>query len=369
VLYDESVDYNSSELFSGGIDPDHLPQAIVDGKCTKIYPHQRLRVNTIFEVVHEAGMQTAYADKHPVYDLVRGPSGKGLSVGYFPEVAAVPVTVDATIDYDKLHVQAWLDWIEGTTTPANSEVQDALRGTPALFGGNFQAVSVAEMVVGGGYLIKTLDFSPDLLKALDFVDDSLGQIVDALKDKNIYEDTLVIVASKHGQAPIDPAKYAEIDPNLVTAATGVKVAFQTSDDIALIFLDDQADTDTAVANLNTQRRALAISDIIYGPQLIARGFGDPTKDPDVPDIIVVPVDGVIYVTDPTMIEDHGGFSEDDRHVACFVSAPDLKKTTFPCRVSTRQVAPTILKVLGLDVDQLQGAKAEGTQPLDGFTDD
>jgi hypothetical protein len=38
-------------------------------------------------------------------------------------------------------------------------------------------------------------------------------------------------------------------------------------------------------------------------------------------------------------------------------------------VSTRQVAPTILKVLGLDPDKLQGAKLEGTQPLPGFAED
>jgi predicted AlkP superfamily pyrophosphatase or phosphodiesterase len=317
--------------------------------------------------VHEAGKQTAYTDKHPAYDLVRGPSGKGLSVGYFPEIAATDSTsVDATIAYDQLHVDAWLDWIKGAITPPNSEIQDKLTGTPTLFGGNFQSVSVGQKVFG--YQAKTLDFSTNLLKALDFVDASLGKIVDALKDKDIYEDTLIIVASKHGQAPIDPAKYAKISPDSVTAAMGVKVAFQTSDDIALIFLKNHADTDTAVANLNKQRQALAIADIIYGPQLIARGFGNPTKDTAVPDIIVVPVEGVIYTMSTAKIAEHGGFNEDDRHVACFISAQNLKKTKFPCRVSTKQIAPTILKALNLDVGKLQGAKAEGTQPLDGFTD-
>ena len=41
-------------------------------------------MNTIYELVHASGKQTAYTDKHPAYDMVRGPSGKGLSVGYFP---------------------------------------------------------------------------------------------------------------------------------------------------------------------------------------------------------------------------------------------------------------------------------------------
>jgi len=146
VTYDESKDYNSTELFSGGINPENLSQAVIDGKCTWVYPHQRIRVNTIFEVVHAAGMQTAYTDMHPAYDIVRGPSGKGLSVGYFPEIAAIGPSVEGNIAYDQYHVDAFLDWIK-STTPDHSEVQDKLTGTPILFGGNFRAVSVAQSQV------------------------------------------------------------------------------------------------------------------------------------------------------------------------------------------------------------------------------
>jgi len=70
-------------------------------------------------------------------------------------------------------------------------------------------------------------FTPDLLKAIDFVDASLGKVVAKLKTKGIYDDTLIIIASKHGQAPIDPTKYEKIAPKAVTNATKVKVAFQT----------------------------------------------------------------------------------------------------------------------------------------------
>lgn len=86
----EDLDYNSTLLFSGGIDPTHLPKIIVDGKCTLQYPHDRLQVNTVFEIIKASGKQTAYVDKHPAYDIVRGPSGTGLSTGYFPEIASIP---------------------------------------------------------------------------------------------------------------------------------------------------------------------------------------------------------------------------------------------------------------------------------------
>lgn len=86
----EDLDYNSTELFSGGIDPSHLPKIIIDGKCTLQYPNNRLQVNTVFEIIKAAGKQTAYVDKHPAYDIVRGPSGTGLTTGYFPEINAIP---------------------------------------------------------------------------------------------------------------------------------------------------------------------------------------------------------------------------------------------------------------------------------------
>lgn len=336
----------------------------MNGKCQEIYPHQRVRVNTIFEVVEASGKETAYTDKHPAYDIVRGPSGKGLTVGYFPEIASVANNVNATIAYDTLHVNAFLQWINGTT-PDHSEVQGkGLTTTPALFGGNFQAVSVAQKTKG--YKNGTLDFTPELLQAIDFVDTSFGKIVAALKAKNIFNDTLIVVASKHGQAPIDPALFREVNPDLVPAATGVNVSFTTLDDIALIFLKDQSTVNTAVNGLNANRNTLQIQDIISRERLTYLGYGDPLKDPAVPDIIVRPQLGVIYTTSTKKIAEHGGLSDDDRKVACFASSPGLKKTVYSHQVSTRQVAPTILKALGLDPRALQGVQAERTPLLDGF---
>jgi hypothetical protein len=96
------------------------------------------------------------------------------------------------------------------------------------------------------------------------------------------------------------------------------------------------------------------------------GFGNPLKDPAVPDIIVQPELGTIYTTSTSKIAEHGGISDDDRKVACFVSSPGLKGTKFGGTTSTRQVAPTVLKALGLDPKKLAGVKIEGTKVLEGF---
>src|SRR6266404_908960 len=78
MVFDESVDlYNSSQVSLNVIDPAKLPRHLNDqGKCVAFFPHNAIRSNTIFEVVKAAGGHTAWADKHPAYDLVNGPSGK-----------------------------------------------------------------------------------------------------------------------------------------------------------------------------------------------------------------------------------------------------------------------------------------------------
>ncbi|ORX99962.1 alkaline-phosphatase-like protein [Clohesyomyces aquaticus] len=362
VLYDEGIDVDSTKLFTT-VDPTKLPQALVHGQCTLVYPHMRSRVNNIFELVVEKGLKTAYTDKHPAYDLVRGPSGKGLSTGFFPEIASTAGGVDATIAYDQLHVNAFLNWIEGKDI-ANAE--GSLDGkVPTLFGGNFQAVSVGQKTAG--YVAGTLAFTDGLKKAIKFVDDSLGLVIKKLEDKKMLDDTLIIIAPKHGQSPIDSTKFGEVDPKLVTAATGVPVVWQTSDSIALIFLTDPKDLAKAVAGLQAQKSALKISEIIYGDALKSQ-FGDPSKDPAVPDIVVAPIPGIIYSTSKKKIAEHGGLSEDDRHVGLVVSHPKLKKKVFGGKVFTTQVAPTVLQALDLE-GKLEGVKAEGTKVLPGFEED
>ena len=74
---------------------------------------------------------------------------------------------------------------------------------------NFQAVytgeSVSEPGVGvGGYQNAAALPSAELLQEIESVDTSIGDIVNALKDQGIYDDTLIIITAKHGGSPIDP---------------------------------------------------------------------------------------------------------------------------------------------------------------------
>ena len=86
VLFDGSIDADPTRIDGGvGYDQSQLPRNPYNG-CKVVYPHQYLRVNTIFEVAKAYGFTTAWADKHLSYEIVRGPSGGGVNDLFTPEI-------------------------------------------------------------------------------------------------------------------------------------------------------------------------------------------------------------------------------------------------------------------------------------------
>lgn len=63
---------------------------------------------------------------------------------------------------------------------------------------------------------------------------------------------------------------------------------------------------------------------------------------------------------------HGGFNEDDTHVALLVAHPALIQSSINRVVATTLIAPTILKVLGLYLQELEALRLENTQVLPGL---
>ncbi len=74
---------------------------------------------------------------------------------------------------------------------------------------------------------------------LDFVDQSLGRIVNELKKEGLYNSTLIIICAKHGQSPIDVTKKAAIGGGQPATLIGSAEAFDISDDGSLIWLNDR----------------------------------------------------------------------------------------------------------------------------------
>ncbi|MBV8783276.1 MAG: alkaline phosphatase family protein [Gammaproteobacteria bacterium] len=405
MIFDETIDVYVNGVSQNVIDPTALPFWInPQGQCARMFPHNAVRVNTVFEVVHAAHAgRTAWADKHPAYDLVNGPSGTGVDDLYTPEITNAPgfdntISVVCTVQNDDKKVAAVINEVRGLDHTGTKHV-----GVPKIFGMNFQAVSVGQKLLvdnpgngcatdtnpainqqRGGYVDGAGTPSSVLAYGLRKTDESLGKIVEALKDEHLYDSTLIILTAKHGQSPINPAKLtkpghfadlvcqvgdctvpgpAQIISNAGNNCPEGPCGFVQDDDIALIWLPDQSQT-PAVANwLNQNAKALFIDEVLAGDELTIK-FNSPRHDSRTPDIIVQPIYGTIYTAaKKNKLAEHGGFSFGDINVGLIVSHPDLDARVVKTPVLTSQVAPTILRSLGLDPQELQAVKKEGITVL------
>ena len=92
-------------------------------------------------------------------------------------------------------------------------------------------------------------------------------------------------------------------------------------------------------------------------------FKNPSTDSRTPDIIVQPNYGTIYTTSKKKNAEHGGFSFGDTNVGLIVANPSLDARTVKTPVATSQVAVTLLEALGIEENQLDAVRKEGTTVL------
>jgi len=368
VIWSNALDKNKKLLDAGGgIDPTKLPLDPAK-KCMPVYPHEFLRVNTIFEVAHSAGMRTAWIDKHPSYEMVNGPSGRGVDDLFTPEIGSAARDVTSQEAYDDVKVEAILNEIKGRDHTGKMSV-----GAPALFGAAFQVFRFAQVIPTGGYTDADGTPSAPLLDAIEHTDGSIGKMVDALKMHGLFDSTWIVITAKHGQAPIDRNKRRivadSVIPKLINEIQPGLVALSYADgNITSVWLNDHSQAER-VARLLTQpanESATGIQKVLWGDSLKLLA-NDPAQDGRVPDIVVIPNLGTIYTeAEDTNVAAHGGFSEEDTHVALLISNARLKPQIIRTPVETTQIAPTIVKLLGLDPQKLQAVQIEKTTDLPGL---
>ena len=346
----------------GGLAVDRLPRDGARG-CVPVYPHDFLRVNTAFEIVHQAGKRTAWLDKHLSYEVVQGPSGKGVDDLFNPESASkLNKTLAGSLAYDDVKVDALLAEIAGKDHTGTTPV-----GVPALFGMNFQAVSVAQKTLGAAYADAAGTPSVALMTAFDRTDASLAKIVAGLRAAGLWDSTTLIITAAHGDAPIDPSLRKRLDPVVLQTAIEKDhpglLAHLTADDVALVWLNDGSKATEVAAALMANSADLGIDSVLSGDALAAL-FG--ANDPRTPDLIAKLQPGVLYAIKDNKAGEHGGASDDDRKVLLLVTGGGIGPSVVTEPVETRQVAPTCLQALGLSPDLLDAVRAEMTAVLPGI---
>ena len=415
--YEEGIDIDQTKVNGGApgasltdgginsIDPKRLVRDPKNG-CNPVFPWEFVRANSIFSVIHQSGGYAAWSDKHPAYSSVAsgiGPSA--LDDFYAPEINSNVIALPAvqtptglscsTIPdpgsdltawtnsflniecYDTLKVNAVLNEIDGKDHLGLKKTR-----VPTIFGMNFQAVSVGQKLIEasnntkGGYLDAAGTPSEALLGDIRFVDASIARFVNELKDKGLYDSTLIVITAKHGQSPIDPNRYVSqlikgSSPATLLSNAGFIPASEstigsgigpTEDDVSLLWLKSSSDTNASVQILEDNAALIGLGQIYYGPT-VTLNYNDPTKDPRTPDIIVTPNVGVTYSGSTAKQEEHGGFAHDDTNVMLLVSNVNYQPRTVHAEVGTAQVAPTILKALDIDPSELDAVRVEGISVL------
>jgi len=377
----QGIDFDGTKLDAGGgINPNNLPRDPFNN-CNPVYPHNMMRVNTIFEVVRSAGMYTAYSEKRPSYDLLNGPSGTGVNDLYTPEINAVnllnlgSISDPTSIEYfDQLRVNSILNEVNGM-----NHDNTAAAPVPNLFGMNFQSVNSAKKESpSSGYMDLTGNtFDSYMLNALNYVDGAIGSIITALGQQGMANSTVVIITAKHGESPLGNTRSIVLTSDIATIlntnnsiATN-KITQKTS---GLIWLKDQSQTSAAVTALQTGTPADWIPNLNqvlwYNNGLGGLPFPDPTTDPAVPDIVTLMKDGVNF--EPSLLKstthaEHGGLGTFESHVPLLVSCPRWTPVTSQDQVTTSQIAPTVLAVLNLNPSALMTVQLGAVTRLPAVT--
>ncbi len=423
VVYDSPDDLDVTKLDAGqGLSglPDSIlgmtgtPQTLLNpatfpvdpATCKPIPPHAYLKVNTIMNVIHNAGLRTAWSDKHAVYESFNGPAGNGLTDFFAPEIDSNALHHDgtpypgpiawtgdnaATMQYDDYKVQAVMNWIDGFDHSGKTKV-----GTPAIYGMNFQTVSTAQKLptsdgLTGGYLPGTDTPGPLLRRALQYINDRVGRMAHELHARGLSNSTAIVISAKHGQSPLNPNQLTRIDDGPIIdginaawtsqhPGAGKLIVAGTDDDAWMSYLSDTSQTAadfvknylwTHTATGNTASggtRTLEHSGLakIYAGEASAHYFGVPVSDPRHPDVWGQVQVGVVYTGGKKKIAEHGGSNPGDRNVPILVYAPRAVRPSAVGRpVETTQIAPTILRLLGLDPHSLKAVQIEGTRVLPG----
>ena len=427
-IYPNGVDTNPAAIMNLKNDASSFNTSTfpVDAAtCQNIMPWDYLGDNTIFQVIHAAGMRTAWSDKHAVYMSFNGPGSNGTSIDDFfgPEIDSqavmpngVPYPQDddwahidaATKQYDGYKVQAILNEIDGYDHSGRTKV-----GTPAVFGMNFQTVSVAQKIrstpttlIGpdsngnyttsapepGGYqwVNGQLVPGPVLSSALDYVDAQLGRMVSEIHKEGLAPSTTIIVTAKHGQSPQDPNKLVTVKDGPIVSAINAAwaqahpdnttlIVAGTNDDLWQSYLSDNSQAacdfvksylwDHTAQGYDVNKNSVTVQHSglaqIWSGAAVANFFGVPVDDGRYPDVFGKVQEGIVYAK-PSKLAEHGGMNPGDRHVLMIVSGPGIPAQVESTSVETTQVAPTILSLLGLDPADLTAVGAEGTSVLPGL---
>lgn len=290
-------------------------------------PHDLLRVPTVFEAAKAKGLTTGFISKHIGYEVLQGPSGRGLDRLVLPESANWKGPFR---DYDDKNFAVLTEWMAK------------------------DGIDVAGIyAIAPNYAMKDHGVrSAETRSALIELDAEIGRFVDAVVAAKRYDDTVFVILGDHGDTDTPNAVASKGEGSIVAllGEHGIKLAKVTADDVMLAYLADPGQSAAAVALIDTPeaKARFGIDRVLAADELRRRG--DFAED-QMPDFVVLVKSGVVYTKLPSSKKaEHGGDFDTDRRVGFVMSGPGIRDgAVVETAASTFSVGPTLAKLLGLSL--------------------
>ncbi|QIF02580.1 alkaline phosphatase family protein [Roseimicrobium sp. ORNL1] len=220
-----------------------------------------------------------------------------------------------------------------------------------------------------GYGSKT----PEAYWAINDSDNRVRQIVEAVEEAGLKDKTTFVVTADHGFITYKK----RIQPNvllkkegLIKAALGNKVTERRvwchAQGVAYIYVLDQANREALLKDITPKLAAMeGIEEVIEEKDFAKYGLETAAKDPRMPDLILSPKDGYVIGADVGGDEvvvsageakgAHGYSPANPLMDASFViSGAGIKKGVVLDKIANIDVAPTIAKLLGVEIKGADG---------------
>ncbi|HEX3600325.1 MAG TPA: ectonucleotide pyrophosphatase/phosphodiesterase [Lacipirellulaceae bacterium] len=214
--------------------------------------------------------------------------------------------------------------------------------------------------------------SPEAYEAIKAADGQVKQVVDEL-EKDYPGKATVFIVSDHGFS----ANKISVLPNVVLKkaglvqaegrkVTGGSVEVVPQGGSAFVYIMDDANRDDIIKKVKAAfANVEGVSSVIGSDQFAEYGIADPKRDPHEPDMMLfakmgyffgdtaagsIPVD-----TKPERKGSHGHDSHfPDLHAMCVAWGDGIKPGVNLGDIDNRSVAPTIAKLLGIEIPNVEG---------------
>jgi predicted AlkP superfamily pyrophosphatase or phosphodiesterase len=215
--------------------------------------------------------------------------------------------------------------------------------------------------------------TPEAYWAINDSDNRIRQVVEAVEEAGLKEKTTFVVTADHGFITYKK----RILPNVllkqeghIKAALGNKVTERRvwchAQGVAYIYILDQANRDALLKELTPKLATMeGIEEVIEEKDFARYGLETAAKDPRMPDLILSPKDGYVIggdvggndvVVDSDAPKGMHGYSPSNplMDASFVISGAGIKKGVVLDKMANIDVAPTMAKLLGVEIKGADG---------------